>query len=188
MLIWLATRTLDIKELKTFYNERLDMGETVGAYFDDRRDPDNKSPSTEPPSNSIVRVYRYPPDPEELMSSVRYGSLMPESTARPRKRPHADSSRTTQDSLLAVASVEDRDDNLPNKARAVPSKRQRTQEAQTNQVFGLGRMNPPQRHRDGSIRVTPRPVGAQSSSHQVCDSQGSAAGKRTLWCDQVMHR
>lgn len=164
------------------------MEETVGAYFDDRRDPDNKSLSTEPPSNSIVRVYRYPPDPEELRSTIRYGSLLPESTARPRKRPHANSFQLPRDSLLAVASVEDRDSNLTNKARALPSKRQRTQEAQLNEAFSSGQTDPPQRHIDGSVRVTPRPAGTQSSGHRVCDSQDTAAGKRKSLCDQVMHR
>ncbi len=160
------------------YNERLDMEETVGAYFDDRKDPGNQSPSDEPPFNSIVRVYRFPPDPRELRNSVRFGSLMPESTARPRKRPHTNLFETPRRSLHPVASIEVCDDELPNGNFQVPNKRQRNNEARPNGMTGSDRPTLSQGYGKEGNDISSQTIGTQGSIHQVHDSQISTAGKR----------
>lgn len=172
-----CTRSLDIKELKTIYNERLDMEETVGAYFDDRKHPDNKSPSDEPPSNSIVRVYRFPPDPRELRNIIRFGSLMPESAARPRKRPNGSLVQNSQSSLHAVASIKECGDELPNKNLSIPNKRQRTNEARLNEATRSVQPMLSQGYGKGGVHISSQTNGTQGSIHQVYDSQGSTAGK-----------
>jgi len=174
-----STRSLDIKELKTFYNEHLDIDETVGAYFDDRKDPDSKSTSDEPPSNSIVRVYRLTPDPREFDSTVRFGSVMPESTARPRKRLHATSAQSPQNTLRAVTSIEEHDDALPKRTFTVANKRQKTHEARTSEVPRSDRPHLSQGHGEEGIHIASQTAGTQGSIHQVYDSQGSSAKKST---------
>ena len=57
----------------------LDLTDKVGDVFDDRTaSGDNRT--------SIVKVARYPPGPDEQTTPFRLGSLLPESTARPKKR------------------------------------------------------------------------------------------------------
>lgn len=72
-------RTLKIKHLESDFGDILDLDDMVEDVFDDRSpNGDNRT--------SIVKVARYPPDPNELRYSARFGSLLPESTARPKKR------------------------------------------------------------------------------------------------------
>ncbi len=148
------------------------MEETVGAYFDDRKDPVNTLTSDEPPSNSIVRVYRFPPDPRELRNTLRFGSLMPESAARPRKRPHATLVQSSRNHVHAVASIEECDDQLPNSYFKVPNKRQRTNEASRSDQPMLS-----QGYGKEGIHIDLQTGGTQGSIHQVYDSQDSTTGK-----------
>jgi hypothetical protein len=55
------------------------MTTTVGQAFIDRAQGVDIS-------NSIVKVVRFPPTPNELENPLRFASLAPESSARPRKR------------------------------------------------------------------------------------------------------
>lgn len=55
------------------------MTTTVGQAFIDRAQGVDIS-------NSIVKVVRFPPTPSELDNPLRFASLAPESSARPRKR------------------------------------------------------------------------------------------------------
>lgn len=74
------TSTLNIKYLQDFYGGVLDTSLTVGEIFEDRaRGGDIR--------NSIVKVARFPPPPGELENPIRFASIDPESSARPRKRP-----------------------------------------------------------------------------------------------------
>lgn len=164
------------------------MEETVGAYFDDRKEPGNKSPSDEPPSNSIVRVYRFPPDPRELRNSVRFGSLMPESTARPRKRPHTNLFETPRNSLHAVASIEVCNDELPNGNFKVPNKRQRINDALPDGISVSDQPTLSQGYAKESNDISSQIIGTQGSIHQVHDSQGSTAGKGMSFFWASMHR
>ena len=68
-----------IRHLESDYGEILDLADTVGDVFDDRA-PNGES------RTSIVRVAYSPLDGRRLRTATRYGSLMPESSARPRKR------------------------------------------------------------------------------------------------------
>ena len=80
------SRILRIKHFETYFGEVLAMYDRIGEYFDDRS-TDDKSKDDGVLKTSIAVVHRHPPDPAELQIVRRYGSLMPESAAIPRKRP-----------------------------------------------------------------------------------------------------
>ena len=106
----------------------------MGDVFDDR------APSGES-RTSIVKVARYPPDPlEQQKFPVRFGSLLPESTARPRKRklgPSLLSQAAVSGALLSVESVVPPSSPVasegPEQGRRLPSRReeQRNEDAES---------------------------------------------------------
>lgn len=151
------------------------MEETVDAYFDDRKDPDSKISFNGPPPLSIVQVHRFPPDPNEIRNIIRYGSLMPESTARPRKRQLTNPAHTVCNGPRAAASIEGRDDELANRTSVAPNKRRRIQEERTTEVSSLRRPNPLEGNHERN--VASQMSGTQGSIHQVSDSQSSPAKK-----------
>lgn len=156
------------------------MRKTVEAYFDDRNDTDNKIPLGEVPPTSIVQVHRYPPHPSEIPNVQRFGSLLPESAARPRKRPLTISSQGPPDSLRAAASIEGGDDMHPSGNFTSSSKRQRTHDAFT---IGAPYFENAAISREGQTDERPHTSqmsGTQGSIHQVYDSQLSHANKRML--------
>jgi len=79
--IRLRLTRLNIRHLESYFGEKLDMNDKVGDIFDDRK----SGPNGQVNETSIVKVFRYPPDPRELQNPERFASLMPESTARPHK-------------------------------------------------------------------------------------------------------
>ena len=156
-------RSLNIKYLKTIHGDLLDMDDTVGAIFDDRADFPDRLSGKEVLPTSIVQIFRYPPDPTEIANVQRYGSLMPESSARPRKRPLVVSSPS--EGRYPRTSIEGLDDGQLSSAQ---NKRPRTHGTSVNNSLGLD-------------RTPPRPVeesGTQGSIHQVNDSQRSPLNKR----------
>ena len=69
-----------MKELQDHWGSTLDLSDKIVDIFDDRAaSGDNLT--------SICKVLRYPPDQEELFNRNRFASLLPESAARPQKRP-----------------------------------------------------------------------------------------------------
>ena len=163
--------TLDIKELTTAYGEKLHMRKTVEAYFDDRNDLSHALPPGEVPPTSIVQVHCYPTDTPQIQ---RYGSLMPESAARPRKRPLTLVNAQPPIEARAIASTEQRDDaerfDSPSKRR----KGHQTLPEGRPTIQGSDRRDSPdiREHNQQS-----QASGSQASIHQVKDSQtGHAHG------------
>ena len=149
------------------------MDDTVGAHFDDRTDFPERLSSSEVLPTSVVQIYRYPPDPREVTNIRRYGSLMPESTAIPRKRALEVSTPGNASSSRVTASIEDRVGAQPNGMYAVPNKRQRIHDWRLDRECSAGQQLHSQA--DEAERLQPT---SQHSVHQVYDSQGSPARKR----------
>ena len=123
--IWLiplrSIRSLNIKHLESDYGEILDLTDRVGDVFDDR------APSGES-RTSIVRVACYPPHPQGLRTAARFGSLMPESSARPKKRPMENSApESTLHSLPPLPTIESWGSQKSSVTLKGANKRQKTQ-------------------------------------------------------------
>lgn len=166
-------RTLDIKYIKDYWNGALDTDLTVGEIFDDRA-------GGEDIKNSIVKVFRYPPDPSQLQNDLRFGSVLPESSARPRKRSPGHFSQSVRNMLLDVTCPNNREPNLyTSSGRA--NKRQKTQEFRSLQPFDSDR---PVLSREGleeGFHVSSQSSGRRGSpAHQIDDSQRSPARKRSF--------
>ncbi|KAL6716230.1 hypothetical protein ACLMJK_005796 [Lecanora helva] len=168
-------RPLNIRNLTTVHGDLLDTEDCVGSIFDDRADFPDRLSSDEVLATSIVRVHRYPPETEDLRNAHRFGSLMPESFARPRKRPPVEATQAAPTEGKVFTSVEGGSDE---QGFANPNKRQRVHESFVHEsphsVHG---------HRP-EIVVSDRSyqgsdlLGTQGSIHQVCDSQESYARKQ----------
>ena len=150
------------------------MQDIVGAIFDDRAAFLSQSSGEQILSTSVVKVYRYPPDPTELANIQRYGSLMPESSARPRKRPLTMSNALPQRDQLVMASVEGVGEVRSDGSFTTPSKRRRidgmrVEESSPFEPRRQGRSSIADQFRNSEER------GTQRSIHQVYDSQTSPA-------------
>lgn len=183
-----SIRSLKIRRLESAYGETLDMIETVGAYFDDRKDFGDKLATNEVPPTSIVQVFRYPPDPSEHMNHQRFGSLMPESTARPRKRPLAVFTQDSPNSPRAAASIEERDDELPHGTFAAANKRQRTYDGRVYGSFNPDQPGVSREDQQEGTRILSQTSGTQGSIHQVFDSQIAPGRRRTSAGYLLVHR
>lgn len=75
-----TSRPLRIKELQDYWGSTLDLSDKISDIFDDRAASGENL-------TSICKVLRYPPDEAELINRNRFASLLPESAARPQKRP-----------------------------------------------------------------------------------------------------
>lgn len=158
------TRALKVKELQDSWGGTLDLTDTVGDVFDDRS-------SSGDILTSICKVIRYPPSPAELHNPNRFTSLLPESAARPQKRPPPPLFR---DAPRLLPSVEDTTDQGRQSAFAQSNKRRKvTREAST---------------RDGNTRAIPlsqeqlheTQSQRQRSERQVLDSQASPARSKNI--------
>ena len=158
-----CTRTLRIKHFETYFGEVLAMYDRIGEYFDDRS-TDDQSKDDGVPKNSIALLHRHPPDPAELQNVRRFGSLMPESAAVPRKRP------LTLAQQVHQYGSEGWDPEQPNGTR----KRQKTQQACHNEGLDIHRDEPIESREEvvGVCRSS-QMSGTQRSVHQVIDSQRS---------------
>ena len=158
-----STRTLKIKHFETYFGEVLAMYDRIGEYFDDRS-TDDQSKDDGVPKTSIALLHRHPPDPAELQYVRRFGSLMPESAAIPRKRPLTIAQQVHRNNF------EGWDPEQPNSMQ----KRQKTQQAYHNEGLNVHQDEPIMSREEvagvcGSSQVS----GTQGSVHQVIDSQRS---------------
>lgn len=158
-------RRLRIKYLQDHYGSVLDTTETVGDIFDDR------TGGAELNATSIVRVVRFPPDREELNNPQRFGSIMPESFARPQKRLFSNTQPTVGSNLKEMAIPENLEARkmVDSYGRAI--KRQRLQDATASTRFDPDR---PVHSRERDLGETPqrRPSSIrQASISQLEDSQ-----------------
>ena len=172
-------RSLNIKYLTTIHGDLLDMEDTVGAIFNDRTDFPDRLSSNEVLATSIVQVHCYPPSPGELPPFQRLGSLMPESSARPKKRPLVDFQQAPSDNQRTLSSIERPDDVRSDRSFTATNKRQRIREPYANgynssdwriRHSGEG-------HAEGNYSSS-QIVGTQGSVHQVYDSQELVTQKR----------
>lgn len=90
-------RRLSIKYLQDHYGSVLDTTETVGNIFDDR------TGGAELNATSIVHVVRFPPDREESRNPQSFGSITPESFARPQKHLLSNTQPNVRSSLRDMA-------------------------------------------------------------------------------------
>lgn len=157
-------RALKVKELQDSWGSTLDLTDTIGDVFDDRS-------SNGDILTSICKVIRYPPNPAELHNPTRFASLLPESSARPQKRPPPPLFR---DAPRFLPSIEETTDQDRQSAFAQPNKRRKiTREAST---------------RDGNARaVTSSQEQLQESQsqrerseRQVLDSQTAPARSKNI--------
>ena len=142
------------------------MDDIVGNFLDDR------GTAKEVPITSIIMVRRFPPNPSELLNLERiqrFGSLMPESAARPRKR-------------LPYGALQGRLGDMESQTAEAQTrweKRQRTQDMRPETALNPDR---PILSREGQVEGShPSQVStAQGSIHQVTDSQRSPGKQRRL--------
>ena len=145
----------------------------MGDIFDDR------TGGAELNATSIVRVVRFPPDRDELNNPQRFGSIMPESFARPQKRLLSNTQPTIQSSLREMAILEDHETSQFGDGYGRAVKRQRLQDATTSRRFDPDR---PVRSRERDHGETPQrrisPVRQASPLHLTEDFQRPLAPRR----------
>lgn len=157
-------RTLKVKELQDSWGGTLDLTDTVGDVFDDRS-------SSGDILTSICKVIRYPPSPAELHNPNRFTSLLPESAARPQKRPPPPQFR---DAPRLLPSIEESIDQGRQSALTQPNKRRKvTREASSREV-NTRAVPSCQEQLQGSQSQR------QRSERQVLDSQTSPARSKNL--------
>ena len=169
----LEHRRLRIKYLQDHYGSVLDTTETVGDIFDDR------TGGAELNATSIVRVVRFPPDREELNNPQRFGSIMPESFARPQKRLFSNTQPAIWSNCREVALPEDSEAGQASDGYGREVKRQRLQDATTSRSFDPDR---PVRSRESDRGENPQrrlpPIRQISQLHLTEDSQRMLAPRR----------
>lgn len=169
----MGQRPLRIKYLQDHYGSVLDTTETVGDIFDDR------TGGVELNSTSIVRVVRFPPNRGELNDPQRFGSIMPESIARPQKRLLSNTQPTVRGIHGEMAIPEDLELSEMDNSYDRAVKRQRLEVATASRRFDPDR---PIRSRERDRGETPQrrlpPVRQASTSHFVEDSERPLAPRR----------
>lgn len=168
-LTCMRSTRLNIRHLKSYFDETLDMNDKVGDLFDDRK----IGPNGQVNETSIVKVFRYPPDPRDIRNPQRFASLMPESTARPLKRVLSTFAQNPRVEYGHIGVYEGW--RQPDEAFGTASKRQRVHD---------GPYNPDQpiisrEEREGGVYYSSQPSGTQESRGQVYNSQRSPAKKCT---------
>lgn len=159
----ISIRTLKIKHFETYFGEVLAMYDRIGEYFDDRS-TDDHSKDDGVPKTSIALLHRHPPDPAELQDVRRFGSLMPESAAIPRKRPLTITQHVHRNGFDGWGPEQ------PNSMR----KRQKTQQACDNEGPSIHQDEPIlSREEVVGLSRSSQTGGTQGSVHQVIDSQRS---------------
>jgi hypothetical protein len=171
---WGRSRSdLNIKYLQDYWGSLLDVTTTVGQNFIDRACGVDVS-------NSIVKVVRFPPTESELANPLRYASLAPESSARPRRRTYEEFAESGKTSRGGGEWENGYDyDHLISSSRSA-NKRQRTEGRATNDIDEFFR---PFQSSEVSENVAVQrswetPVQLESSSVQVTDSQRFPPRKR----------
>lgn len=172
-------RPLNIKYLKTAYDDTVRMNQRVGDLFKDR------SPGDKDLRDSIVYVHRYPPTKHELESAQRFSSLAPESSARPRKRLvgeplQAHRQQDSQSGLQPIASIEGWGAHQPEESHWIPNKRQRRQEFMLRSSFDL-HPSLASLARGDEVFHSSQTTGTQGTITQVYGSQKSPGRKSTTF-------
>lgn len=171
-----SSSTLSIKHLETDWGDILDLADdTVGDIFDDRQ------PSGEN-RTSIVKVARFPPDPSDLRHAERFASLLPESSARPRKRPFPQSPPRLQDDSRQFRQNEGWVSERPWGSHETANKRPRTFEGRPHGAFDSDQPLPSLENRVTTTYHSSQIPGTQESVNQVYDSQTSPPKKRSSFC------
>ena len=171
----ISIRTLKIKHFETYFGEVLAMYDRIGEYFDDRS-TDDQSKDDGVPKTSIALLHRHPPDPAELHDVPRFGSLMPESAAIPRKRLLTITQQVHQNGFDGWGPEQ------PNSMR----KRQKTQQAYDNEGLIAHQDEPILSREEGvGISRSSQTWGTQGSVHQVIDSQRSPTMDSTSCREQT---
>lgn len=166
-------RQLRIKYLQDHYGSVLDTTETVGDIFDDR------TGGVELNATSIVHVVRLPPNREELNNPQRFGSIMPESLARPQKRVFNNTQPTVRSNLREMAIPEDLEPSEIDDSYGRAVKKQRLEDAAASRRFDPDR---PVHSRERDRGETPQrrlsPVRQAPYSQFLQDSQRPLATRR----------
>ncbi len=165
---------LDIKYLTDYWGDELDASDTnedalrVGHVFKE----------TENISDRTVKVVQSPPNPYEQYNSYRYGSILPESSARPRKR--------LLDQFLPGSRSSPRDvaydggwESAPFNSNETSNKRQKTHARQFNEMNADRVIRSREGFDEGLYISSQSSVRRGSPVHQVDDSQRSPRNKRT---------
>ncbi|KAL9637195.1 MAG: hypothetical protein Q9164_002339 [Protoblastenia rupestris] len=168
--IYVGRGTLKIKELQDSWGSTLDLTDTVGDVFDDRS-------SSGDILTSICKVLRYPPDPAESLNPQRYSSLLPESSARPRKRPFVLPISTFQSAQRPLPSIENWDTEDRSRAQGSAIKRQRINDARTPNHHAKIEICSASQLQGHGLSDSLQLAATQSSEHQVEDSQRSPQNK-----------
>lgn len=159
----ISFRTLKVKHFETYFGEVLAMYDRIGEYFDDRS-TDDQSKNDGVPKTSIALLHRHPPDPAELHDVRRFGSLMPESAAIPRKRPLTITQPVHRNGFDGLGPEQ------PNSMR----KRQKTQQMYDSDGLIIHQDEPIlSREEVVGVSRSSQTWGTQGSVHQVIDSQRS---------------
>ena len=158
------TRALKVKELQDSWGGTLDLTDTVGDVFDDRS-------SSGDILTSICKVIRYPPSPAELHNPNRFTSLLPESSARPQKRPPPPLFRDAQ---RLLPSIEETSNQGRQSAFTQPNKRRKvTREDSTRDGYTRAVASSQEQLRENQTQ-------RQRSERQVLDSQTSPARSKDI--------
>ena len=124
------------------------------------------------------KVVQLPPTPEELRNFQRYGSILPESTARPRKR-LLDQPLPSSSKSLRSAAYDSAQESEPSESNGRPYKIQKTH---NSRLYGKNDFDRPIRSRegfDGGLYISSQSSGRNGSPiNQVADSQRSPRNKR----------
>ncbi|KAL9128778.1 MAG: hypothetical protein Q9217_002607 [Psora testacea] len=162
--IYVGRGTLRVKELQDSWGSVLDLTDTVGDVFDDRS-------SNGDILTSICKVLRYPPDPSELHNPHRYTSLLPESSARPQKRPLALPAPLFQSAQRPLPGFENWNIDDQNATPGSANKRRKTHDVCPASHHARARMLPPTQLLDQGLLSSSQRTGTQGSEYQVEDSQ-----------------
>ena len=167
---------LNIKYLTDYWDTVLDASNeagdalTVGEVFKDSAQLIDRT----------VKVVQLPPDSNDIHNPHRYESILPDSSARPRKR-HLDQSPLGSCSSLRDVTYPDDRGSQPLESNGRSNKRQKTQ---ASRPFGQLDSDRPIRSLEGFVKglCTSSQSSARRGSpvHQVDDSQRSPLNKR-MW-------
>ena len=145
----------------------------MGEIFDDR------SGGAELNATSIVHVFRYPPEPQDLNNPTRFGSIMPESFAKPQKRLFSSTHATVRSNLREMAIPEDLGASQFDDGYGRTLKRQRLQDTATSGRFDPDRpVLSRERDHEGTPRRRLSPFRQYSPIHIIEDSQRPLANRR----------
>ena len=154
-----------------YWDSLLNGSDTVGALFRDRG-------TGAPVSEWTVKVVRLPQDPTEMRKPQRYGSILPQSSARPQKRHIINAPLGVHSSLFGAPYGGQRDIDLYGVNERL-SKRQKLHESSQLDQSDPDRPIRSREDYNQGLLVSSQSSRRQGSPvHQVDDSQRSPKNKR----------